>query len=102
MLPVARVNDLVHGHCDGPGHVKRRPFKGVFVTGSDVAMADSLQVCVIGSVGVTDCGHHFRAITGSDVAGNDGMQLHRVGDLVEVVEGGEGVTITGSDILYSD
>lgn len=102
MQAVARVNDIVHGFCDGPGHLPRRPFVGHFTTGSDIAMADGIPIVLVGGIGVTDCGHTFIAVTGSDVSGADDRRVHRVGDIVIVQEGGEGVTVTGSDILFSE
>lgn len=102
MPGVARVNDLVQGHCDGPGHAKRRPFTGVWQTSSSLVTTDGLGIIRVGDTGVTDCGHHFTAITGSTLGTTDDIGVHRVGDMVQVNEGGEGTTITGSDILQSE
>ena len=102
MPGVARVNDMVSGHCDGPGHEARHPFTGVWLTGSSLVSNDGMAVVFVGDTGVTDCGHHFTASTGSPLAGADGQQVHRVGDMVKVQEGGEGTTISGSDTLQSD
>lgn len=100
--PVARVEDIVTGICDGPGHAKGREFYGTFMSGSNRVSADGRPVVCVGDLGETDCGHSFIALTGSDVWSIDGAPVHRQGDLVEVIEGGSGVTITGSEVVSSD
>ena len=100
--PVARVGDVVTGYCDGPGHVRGRPFVGVWPTGSGTVVANGVAVIRVGDTGVTDCGHTFIAQTGSDITTDTGIPIHRVGDVVATEGGGVGVTVTGSDTVTSD
>lgn len=100
--PVCRVGDCVVGTCEANAPNHPRDFTGVWMTGSDVVIADGIQVIRVGDTGVTDCGHTFVAVTGSDIANDQGIALHRVGDIVHVIEGGVGVSVTGSDTAVTD
>lgn len=102
MQPICRVGDKVQGYCDGPGHETHRSFIGTWTQGSGVCFADNLGVIRVGDLGITDCGHQFRASTGSGWSTADGLAIHRVDDEVIVIPGGYGWSITGSGTCSSE
>lgn len=99
---VARLGDTVTGTCRAPVANHPRTFTGTWTTCSGVCTLDGKGIIRVNDTGITDCGHHFKAITGSAKSSADGLAIHRVGDQVQVIEGGEGTSTTGSSIGVSD
>lgn len=98
--PVARVGDTGVGTCYA--HPEPTDFVVTFVSGDSLSSSDGQQVCTVGCIGVTSCGHTTMALTGSStVIGENGYGLHRVGDVGVVLEDDRGVYVvtSGSDIL---
>lgn len=76
--PVARVGDRGVGIC--PNHGSPLVYTTTFNTGSPTATADGIPVCVVGSTGVSTCGHNTTALTGSSLCSSGGLGYHRVND----------------------
>jgi hypothetical protein len=99
---VCRIGDTGQGTCFL--HDPPRQFTTTFTTGSAVMFADGIAICVVGTLGTTDCGHHTRATTGSGLSGATDGAIHRVGDEGVVIEDTRGtyVAITGSPFVDSN
>jgi hypothetical protein len=79
MTGVCRVGDIGVGVC--PNHPHSVNYTTVFVSGIADVVADDSEVCIVGTVGMSTCGHPTIALSGSDVCNADGLGLHRVGDV---------------------
>jgi len=98
MPAVCRIGDTGVGRC--PHHLVPQNYVTVFSTGAtDVTSNDSAN-CIIGTVGISTCGHPTVAITGSENSTADGQGLHRVDDVG--ANYGPYVAITGSDNVTSE
>lgn len=95
---ITRVGDTGEGYCSAPSHEPNKHFTTTFRTGFAKMTVNGRQVCVIGTIGDTTCGHTTRATTGSGKSSLGGIRLHRVGDTGIVVEdpGSTYTAITGS------
>lgn len=97
---VARIGDQGQGICYA--HSSPRPFTTTFVSGDETVNLNEKQMCTIGTLGVTSCGHRTMATTGSStVFGTDGKAVHRVGDTGIVIEGGTYVVVSGSSDVFA-
>jgi hypothetical protein len=104
LFPVCRIGDQGEGICYE--HPSPTAFTTTFVSNPGTTVtADGIEVCTIGAIGNTTCGHHTRAVTGSgqsqDINGN---AFHRVGDTGIVIENPEGTytVTTGSPTVTSE
>lgn len=95
MSEQARVGDTGSGICYG--HLVPTPFTTTFTSGANSCLVNGKPACVVGSTGITSCGHTTTATTGSSINYKEGKPSHRVGD-AGVVDGGLGTYIvdTGS------
>ncbi|MDF2435465.1 MAG: hypothetical protein JWP44_5096 [Mucilaginibacter sp.] len=98
---VCRIGDQGEGICFA--HDTPQNFTTTFTTGSAVMFADGIQICVVGTIGTTTCGHHTRATTGSGLSGATDGAIHRVGDVGVVIEDERGTytATTGSPSVDS-
>ncbi len=99
--PVCRIGDQGEGICYA--HAQPTPFTTIFYTGAERVYADGIQVCVVGTLGHTSCGHTTRATNGSTISDSPEGALHRVGDTGVVIEDERGtyVATTGSGVVDS-
>ena len=89
---VARVGDMGVGTC--PFHQSPVQYTTILVSGASFVTADGLQVAIVGSVGVSSCGHPTIALAGASFAQANGQKIHRQGDVG--VNYGEYVVVTSS------
>lgn len=99
MPQVARVGDIGVGVCYA--HDEPRDFVTVFVEGCSTVFANGQQVCCVGAIGVTSCGHTTMATQGSPAEYGESSQIHRVGDVGIVLEGGHYTCVQGSPDVYA-
>jgi hypothetical protein len=102
MAKCSRVNDLGEGLCRAghPGVPVGSPksYITTHVTGAETVFINNLSQAIVGTIGITDCGHTTTAITGSDTVFAEYSPIHRLGDLGIINEGsGEHVVITASE-----
>lgn len=102
MPNVSRTQDLGHGFCKAghPGIEKGIPveFITTYVQGADTVFMNNNPVTIVGSIGVTDCGHTTTAVSGSGTVFAENMPVHRLSDVGVINEGdGEYESIVGSD-----
>jgi hypothetical protein len=102
MTQVTRLNDLGQGNCYvghpdvPPGSPK--PFITTFIKGADTVFLNNEPIIIIGSLGVTDCGHTTMAVSGSSSVFAENMAVHRLNDIGVINEGsGEYYVISDSD-----
>lgn len=89
MKSVATVDCLFRGYCEPCDEtVTGRLVEGEF------CMIEGKNICVIGSLGIGDCGHTTHVATGSSVWSINSKPVARVGD--EVRGQIDGVIITGT------
>jgi uncharacterized Zn-binding protein involved in type VI secretion len=104
---VSRVSDLGAGVCRA-GHPdvpvgSNKDYVTVHVSGADTVFTNFLPQAIIGTIGVTDCGHSTTAVSGSDSVFAEFMPIHRIGDVGVINEGeGEHVVVSGSDDVNND
>jgi len=98
MTGVCRVGDLGVGVC--PHHSSPQNYTTIFVSGIENVTSDDLQICVVGTIGVSTCGHPTIALTGSDIVTADGIGIHRVGDMG--ANYGPYTAVGGSDNVTSE
>lgn len=106
LKPICRIGDTGQGTCYL--HSSPTAFTTTFYSNPNTTVtADGFEVCTIGALGHTTCGHTTRATTGSglstDILGN---AFHRVGDSGIVVEDSSGqstyTATTGSPTCSSE
>lgn len=75
-----RVGDIGVGVCCC--HSGCIGYVTTFITGasSPPVNANSLIACIIGTIGVSSCGHPTTALTGSATVRHNGSGAHRIGD----------------------
>lgn len=95
---IARVGDIGIGVC--PNHDPPQIYTTTFSTGAENVYADGKKVCVVGTVGISTCGHNTVAQTGSPVTIVEGKPVHRVGDIG--ANYGEYVVTSGSPTCSSN
>ena len=104
---VSRLTDLGVGVCRA-GHPdvpegSDKDYVTIHVSGADTVFTNFLPQAIIGTIGVTDCGHTTTAVSGSDSVFAEFMPIHRIGDVGIINEGsGEHVVVTGSDDVNND
>jgi hypothetical protein len=102
MPGISRTQDLGTGQCKA-GHpdVPRgqpKDFVTEFVTGATTVFLNNRPMTIVGSIGVTDCGHSTMAVSGSGTVFAENMAVHRLNDVGVINEGdGEYVTVSSSD-----
>lgn len=92
MSQVARIGDIGVGTC--PCHDGGKPYTTVFISGASTVFADGLQVAILGTVGVSSCGHSTIALSAASFVDANGIKVHRLGDVG--ANCGNYVTITAS------
>lgn len=104
---VTRVGDLGAGNCRA-GHPdvpvgSDKPYTTVHVSGADTVFTNFVPQAILGTIGVTDCGHTTTAVSGSNSVFAEYMPIHRIGDVGVINEGdGEHVVVSGSDDVNND
>jgi len=78
--PHAKLGSIGNGFC--PCHP---PFPPVFYTttiiqGQPTYLTNGMPTAIIGSIGISSCGHSTVAITGSSTHLSTGLGIHRLGD----------------------
>ena len=96
--PVSRVGDIGIGICYAHAHPLQ--YTTTFVTGIDDGLTDDLVTCIVGTIGISSCGHPTVALTGSTISTGDNEPIHRVGDTG--ANFGPYTSITGSSDFFSD
>jgi uncharacterized Zn-binding protein involved in type VI secretion len=77
MSAVCKTGDMGMGIC--PCHPIPIPYTTIFNTGSPNVTVNGSPAVLVGSIGISTCGHATVALTGSSSTAN-GVGLHRVGD----------------------
>ena len=102
MAKCSRVGDLGQGFCLA-GHSdvpvgSPKSYITTHVSGADTVFTNFQPQTIVGTIGVTDCGHTTTAVSGSDTVFAEFMPIHRIGDIGIINEGGgEHAVITASD-----
>jgi len=92
MTMQARIGDLGQGIC--PCHDSPVSYITTFVTGSNSVTTNGLVSTIIGTIGMSSCGHPTVALTGSSTVFKETKASHRLGDTG--ANCGPYVTITAS------
>jgi hypothetical protein len=96
---VCRLGDIGIGVC--PAHRFPLNYVTTFISGADSVFADNINVCEIGTIGISTCGHPTVALTGSGTVSIFGPQgVHRIGDTG--INFGPYVAVTGSDNVSAE
>lgn len=94
-----RIGDIGQGTC--PCHDTPVSYTTVFVTGAPTVLSNNKESAIVGTVGVSSCGHSTVAFTGSKTVMLENKGAHRIGDVG--ANCGAYVVVTGSeDIEVSD
>ncbi len=97
--PVTRISvDIGIGTC--PCHDSPVGYTTLFVTGAPHTTVEGHPAGVVGTVGVSSCGHSTIALTGSSISDSDNAPLHRIGDTGSNC--GPYTVVTGSPVVESD
>lgn len=88
----SRIGDIGHGIC--PAHHHPESYLTIFVSGATTVKTNGSTSAVVGTVGVSTCGHTTIALTGSSTVRSEGSEMHRVGDIG--MNYGMYTTLTGS------
>jgi len=100
-MQVSRVSDLGAGICRT--HTAPVNYITVHVSGASTVLVNFLPMAIIGTIGVTNCGHTTKAVSGSPTVFAEFKATHRIGDIGVIVEGsGEHVVISGSPNTTAD
>lgn len=75
----ARIGDIGVGIC--PCHIFPVSYITTFVSGAVTGFTNGPNDAIVGTVGVSSCGHPTIAMTGSTTTLIEGMPAHRVGDM---------------------
>lgn len=92
----SRLGDVGHGVC--PAHKHPESYMTVFVTGADTVKTNDITSAIIGTVGVSTCGHMTVALTGSNTVRAQNEPMHRVEDVG--MNYGMYTTLTGSSDTF--
>lgn len=95
---VCRIGDTGVGVC--PCHSSPVVYTTTFHDCSPVHTCDGLATAVVGSIGISTCGHPTVALTGSPVTDIQGYPIHRIGDTG--ANCGTYIAITGSPTVDSE
>lgn len=95
-IPVCTIGHRFRGYCK----ICETTVEGTMVTGAPDRRIEGMDICITGSEGIGDCGHHCISIGQSQVFYIDHIPVVRIGD--PVTGDIEGVLITGSDFVNSD
>lgn len=77
--PVGTIQQIGYGTC--PCHLGPRFYATVIASGAINVNTNSLSNAIIGSVGISSCGHSTVALTGSSTVNANSLGLHRIGDI---------------------
>lgn len=95
----ARIGDYGIGVC--PAHNPPVQYTTIFSTGAETVQTDGKGSCVVGTIGISSCGHPTVALVGAETILYEGKGSHRVGDTG--ANSGSYVVISGSeDVLIGD
>lgn len=100
MIPVCRVGDTGMGQCPLHLPLPPIPYNTVIMSGSPVALTQTLPIATIGSPGISTCGHPTVSMMGSTISTSTALGLHRLGDTG--LGGGPYVMTIGSTVLFSN
>lgn len=78
MTAIARVGDIGVGICYD--HDSPTSYTTTFISGSTTVMANGAVSCIVGTIGVSSCGHNTVALSGSPDVSHSNQPVHRVGD----------------------
>ena len=102
MSACSRVGDLGAGTClAGHPDVPRgspKSYVTTHISGAQTVFTNNVPQTIVGTLGVTDCGHTTTAVSGSDSVFAEGQSVHRLGDIGVINEGdGDHIVITASN-----
>lgn len=92
MSLLGRVGDIGTGICYC--HKHPTPYITTIISGTSNVLINNLPTALVGSIGVSTCGHMTTALTGGGMLVND-ILVHRVGDTGQGCSGSY-TLITGS------
>lgn len=98
MAQSSKIGDIGVGVC--AAHETPIAFVTVFTSGSPNVLTNGSPSSIIGTIGISTCGHPTVAILGSATVFANVLGLHRVGD-IGTITGGVYVDITGSPNVLS-
>lgn len=78
MAGIGRVGSIGIGIC--PCHHDPVSYVTTIASGAGSVFNNGLAVALVGSIGISSCGHPTTALTGSGTVDATGIPLHRVGD----------------------
>ena len=78
MSALAIVSSIGIGTCTC--HAPPVPYTTTIISGVPTVSGGGNQVAVIGSIGISSCGHSTTALIGSPFVRAGGVGVHRVGD----------------------
>jgi hypothetical protein len=102
MVGISRTQDVGVGQCKAghPGVPRGQPkdFATEFISGATTVFLNNRPMTIVGSLGVTDCGHTTTAVSGSSTVFAENMAVHRLNDVGVINEGdGEYNSVSASD-----
>lgn len=98
MTSISKLGDIGVGVC--AAHEFPIPFVTVFVTGSPNVLTNGVPSTIIGTIGISSCGHPTVAILGSGTVFANTLGVHRLGDIGSIA-GGVYVDIIGSPNVFA-
>ena len=79
MTQKARISDIGIGTC--PCHQHPISYTTIFTSGARSVDVNILGTAVIGSIGISSCGHPTIATSGASTVFSENKQVHRLGDV---------------------
>lgn len=76
---LGRIGDIGVGVC--PHHRRSKNYITNIVTGSDTVLVNGEPCAVVGSIGISTCGHPTVALLGASTVNSTGSGAHREGDI---------------------
>lgn len=98
-VPIGKVGSIGVGTC--PCHPPSPPvqYNTIIASGAVNCNVNGVPMAIIGSVGISSCGHATVALTGSSTKFANGQGLHKVGDIGQNC--GNYILLTGATMTNS-
>lgn len=80
-LPFGKVGSIGTGTCPCHPPLPPIPYNTILVTGAATVNVNGVPVGIVGSVGISSCGHATVALIGSATVFANGQGVHRTGDI---------------------
>lgn len=93
----SRIGDIGLGVC--PHHTHPESYTTVFVSGADSVLVNDSPCAIVGTIGISTCGHMTVALTGSTTVTSENQANHRIGDIG--INYGLYTTVTGSNDVFT-